>query len=534
MIDYTPEIPEFPVVNPFLPCYGKFDLTTYIQGASDYEIMSNLVQLYNTMAIGYNKVEKLSVDTVKAYKQLQSFINDIFTDPDLNKVLQNVLNNMLANGEMIKYLEPFMGFVSPEMFGCKGDGVTDDSTNFNRCIEYAELHNIPIKCVSNSYALGNFLNIHTANIDFNYSTLKNTNVNSDYVIKIGDDGTDLSNIPDNCNITNVTIDCNSGSGIQIKAKHAKLFNCNILNIGGIGIDNHLGYENSFNTIYFSGDKKNNNKGFVANTGDAEIYNIIGVNLITAIELFIDQRITNAHFWIGDINLYKGSIFCKTHCFNAAKFVNSNCDTYETFLYLDKVAPGWSLTNVDVIYNTAFIPNNANTVLFNIDAVEWKYYRPYSYTGNIVNCTFNKLKSNYHISNITHNDKYMPIRIVNTSMAFHTLDSVDIFTDFTNTPSGYAKCYWGSRIELYIENDKQFANGTITESSGINNTSYYGFKKFTVNGLVINKNDNTAKTVPVNIVPTNNNSSFYIASTYRLQENEKFVISAYIPLTDVIE
>lgn len=77
-VDYSPEIPSFPTVNPFLPCYGKFDLTTYIQGASDYEIMANLVQLYNTMAKGYNAVEKLSTDTATAYNQLQNFVNDFF------------------------------------------------------------------------------------------------------------------------------------------------------------------------------------------------------------------------------------------------------------------------------------------------------------------------------------------------------------------------------------------------------------------------------------------------------------------------
>lgn len=78
MVNYSPEIPDFPTVNQFLPCYGKFDLTTYIQGASDYEIMANLVQLYNTMAKGYNDIQKLSTDTTTAYNQLQNFVNDFF------------------------------------------------------------------------------------------------------------------------------------------------------------------------------------------------------------------------------------------------------------------------------------------------------------------------------------------------------------------------------------------------------------------------------------------------------------------------
>lgn len=140
MVNYTPEIPNFPVINPFLPCYGKFDLTTYIQGASDYEIMANLVQLYNTMADGYNKVEKLSTDTVKAFNQLQDFVNDIFKDPDLNNTLQTIITNMFNNGTMQKYLEPLLGYVTPEMFGAIGDGTTDDTNAIKKTFQYMKEH----------------------------------------------------------------------------------------------------------------------------------------------------------------------------------------------------------------------------------------------------------------------------------------------------------------------------------------------------------------------------------------------------------
>ena len=42
--DFNPTVPDFPVIGQYYPIYGKFDLTTYIQGASDYEIMAFLVQ----------------------------------------------------------------------------------------------------------------------------------------------------------------------------------------------------------------------------------------------------------------------------------------------------------------------------------------------------------------------------------------------------------------------------------------------------------------------------------------------------------
>ena len=103
-IDYSPEIPEFPTVNPFLPCYSKFDLTTYIQGASDYEIMANLVQLYNTMAKGYNDVQKLSTDTATAFTQLQSFVNEYFKNLDVQQEINNKLNSMQTDGSLATVL----------------------------------------------------------------------------------------------------------------------------------------------------------------------------------------------------------------------------------------------------------------------------------------------------------------------------------------------------------------------------------------------------------------------------------------------
>lgn len=158
MVNFTPKIPEFPEVNPFLPCYGKFDLTTYIQGASDYEIMANLVQLYNIMADGYNKVEKLSTDTVTAYNQLQAFVNDIFSDKDLNTILQDVLTRMFENGTMQKYLEPLLGYVTPEMFGAIGDGLTDDSDSFQKMLDT----HMPIILQSKTYIIKSTLNLSSS------------------------------------------------------------------------------------------------------------------------------------------------------------------------------------------------------------------------------------------------------------------------------------------------------------------------------------------------------------------------------------
>lgn len=209
MVNYTPEIPDFPKINPFLPCYGKFDLTTYIQGASDYEIMANLVQLYNTTAIGYNKVEKLSIDTVTAFNQLQDFVNDIFKDPDLNNTLQTVLTNMFSNGTMQKYLTPLLGYVTPEMFGAIGDGITDDTSAVQQAFDYVTTNKLNAVYLLNYYKCDGNITVENAGeltitgINMNKSRILMNNS----VLTFGGD-----NKTNELRVNNITVNGNIPSG----------------------------------------------------------------------------------------------------------------------------------------------------------------------------------------------------------------------------------------------------------------------------------------------------------------------------------
>lgn len=98
--NFTPTVPDFPEIGTFQPIYGKFDLTTYIQGASDYEIMSFLVQCYNATLKGYSEVTQLSKDTVTAYNQLQTWVNTWFDNLDVQKEINDKLQEMYENGSL--------------------------------------------------------------------------------------------------------------------------------------------------------------------------------------------------------------------------------------------------------------------------------------------------------------------------------------------------------------------------------------------------------------------------------------------------
>ena len=96
--NFFPAVPVYPEMGTFQPVYGKFDLTTYIQGASDYEIMAFLVGKYNACLEAYGNITKLSTDTITACKQLQDWINSWFTNLDVQEEINKKIDSMVADG----------------------------------------------------------------------------------------------------------------------------------------------------------------------------------------------------------------------------------------------------------------------------------------------------------------------------------------------------------------------------------------------------------------------------------------------------
>ena len=96
--NFFPDVPVYPEMGTFQPVYGKFDLTTYIQGASDYEIMAFLVGKYNACLEAYGTVTKLSTDTITACKQLQDWINSWFDNLDVQEELNKKIDSMVQDG----------------------------------------------------------------------------------------------------------------------------------------------------------------------------------------------------------------------------------------------------------------------------------------------------------------------------------------------------------------------------------------------------------------------------------------------------
>lgn len=62
-----------------------------------------------------------------AFKDLKNFVDNYFKNLDVQEEINNKLDDLLNSGRLDVLLSLFIPYVTPEMFGAKGDGKTDDT-----------------------------------------------------------------------------------------------------------------------------------------------------------------------------------------------------------------------------------------------------------------------------------------------------------------------------------------------------------------------------------------------------------------------
>lgn len=213
-------------------------------------------------------------------------------------------------------------FVTPEEFGAKGDGVTDDSDALILA------HSTGTKVIYNkfkTYRITKTLEITTVqDIDFNNSTITG-NITPLLKINIAH-----SAIIDGVGgkYANLTIDCGTNIGLSVaSSRQAQFKNIKFTNVKSTAFEYLNGWENNFKNFYFYGDGVSNNLAMRVTAGDSEFYNMYGYDMKKFLKCSGINLYKDIHAWIYTQSLISGSVFIELDG-GIQRFSGCYSDTYE--------------------------------------------------------------------------------------------------------------------------------------------------------------------------------------------------------------
>lgn len=195
-------------------------------------------------------------------------------------------------------------YYTPEYFGCKGDGVTNDTVNFQKCIDACIENNKSLMCSPNKTYLLNGINLKNCkNVDFNNCKLIATSTCKTLLhIATNNDNILLQNV--------ICVDNNCDSVIDIEyIQHYTLNNISIFNVKNIGINFKEGFENTLQNIYIETDDINSAYGLITTKAhDNNFYNFIIKNLQYGLYFKYGTNWVNGyHHWCDNGTMFNNSV-----------------------------------------------------------------------------------------------------------------------------------------------------------------------------------------------------------------------------------
>lgn len=213
---------------------------------------------------------------------------------NFNAQIANISNNMQKLGT----------YYTPEYFGCKGDGVTNDTVNFQKCIDACIENNKGLMCFPNKSYLLDGINLKNCKIvDFNNCKLiASSTCKSLITISTNNDNILMQNV--------VCIDDNCDSVINLNyIQHYTLNNISIFNVKNIAINFNEGFENTLENIYIETDAVNSAYGLITTKAhENHFYNFIIKNLQYGMYFKYGTNWVNGfHHWCSNGTMFNKSV-----------------------------------------------------------------------------------------------------------------------------------------------------------------------------------------------------------------------------------
>lgn len=119
------------------------------------DLVSNWEDFQSTITREWNDyksgLDQEWADVQAAWTALYNYVHDYFDNLDVQDEINNKLDQMAADGTFIRLFAPYLPFITPEMYGAIGDGITDDSQAITTAINAAADNQLPLQFLNKSY-----------------------------------------------------------------------------------------------------------------------------------------------------------------------------------------------------------------------------------------------------------------------------------------------------------------------------------------------------------------------------------------------
>ena len=439
--DFTPSMGDYQTLQPFRYWCQKVLPLVYDDSLSYYELLCKVVDYLNKTM---QDVETLHGDVTNlhtAYEQLQSYVNNYFSTLDVQEEINKKLDEMSKNGELLELFQKFFSFyVTPQIYGAKGDGVNDDTEYIKQALNSGLVVVLPIGtylisetievtsdktilgCGSENTIITSNGSCPVLNVTGTNNTLKNFKVSGrtnrsilskpKYGINVnytGSDGADSSNKFININIyffeTGIEISNSSRScvfnNIKISWCYTKGINCvgtdNIFDniicsfcVNGITLYNNNILSNS-KCFQISGTALSltGNRCMISNFDLQEFY--VGLYIVGSNSIIKGLSISHSGYYYNfetskTVTDHSGALISNDGTYNIIEFsYDSNSNYYVNNLIISNPSNA-NYNNINctikdtLATNIYYAPNNSSWIYYNKLNVNGKYLPEYTVIG----------------------------------------------------------------------------------------------------------------------------------------------------------
>lgn len=164
---------------------------------TNYQLLCKVVEYLNKVIDNNNKQNDNINQLEQNFITLYDYVNNYFSNLDVQEEINKKIDELITTGEFNSFLS---GIYTPEMFGAKGDGVTDDTEAIQKALAFNNVN------ISKNYLITENLVLHSNLKIFGGGTItKKVEFNDSYLNHCIFSCTDSNNI----DINNINLMSNS-------------------------------------------------------------------------------------------------------------------------------------------------------------------------------------------------------------------------------------------------------------------------------------------------------------------------------------